>query len=383
MTVEKKKDLIDAKIALVCPGIGNQNRGMESFFENLFIRLKGKARVKLIKGGGESTTDEIKLPNISRDSWLVGGKGDSVTWGRKYLIEEISFFIPLAFHLAFNDYDIIELGDPDLARYILQLKNAFRKNFKIIFMNGFPLIPEFYKDRFDLVQQVSKFNYDEGIKYGVREEKMMLVPHPVDTEVFKPVSQEEKLALKRKYGIPKDKFVILSAGSIDSAFKRMDYLIKEASAFKNDIYLLIAGQENQESKPIKELGRAIFKNNIRFITAKKEEMPFIYNLADLFVLCSLREGFGIVFIEAMASGLPVIAHKHPTMEWILGDCARIIDLSKESSLSSVLSGMIKNKEMIKQIGDDARKRVVEKFSWDNLMPQYLTMFRNILSTSAK
>lgn len=378
MPISNKKDISDAKIALVCPGIGKQNRGMESFFENLFIRLKDKTQVKLIKGGGKSYEDEIKLPNISRDSWLVGGLGESATWGRKYLVEEITFFISLAIHLLYRDYDIIELGDPDLARYILNFKNIFHKNFKIVFMNGFPLPPEFYKDRFDLVQQVSKFNYEEGVKYSVGEEKMALIPHPVDTDNFKPIERNEKLLLKRKYGIPEDKFVILSAGSIDSSFKRMDYLIKETSEFKDDIYLLIAGQENQESKPIKELGPTIFKDNIKFITAKKEEMPFIYNLADLFVLCSLREGFGIVFIEAMASGLPVIAHRHPTMEWILGDCARIIDLSRENSLSSAISGIIADKNAIKNIGDSARKRAVEKFSWDNLMPQYLTMFRNLL-----
>ena len=135
MTSNTKKKIDEIKIALVCPGVGNQQRGLESFFQTLFDKLKNKIDVKLIKGGGSSTKSEFAMPHIKRDSLLLGGKNSPIPWGRRYEVEQVSFFFPLFFHLLYNDYDIVQSSDPYLSVYIHNFKRFFRKKYKSLKSN--------------------------------------------------------------------------------------------------------------------------------------------------------------------------------------------------------------------------------------------------------
>jgi 1,2-diacylglycerol 3-alpha-glucosyltransferase len=365
------------KIALVCSGLGNQNRGLESFFENLYNNLKEKIDLTLLKGGGVSEGSQLKLFNIKRDSVLLGGKNSPISWGRRYKFEQLTFSIPMLLHIISNNYDIIQVSDPDLARYLDSFKNFFRNKYRIIFTNAFPKDPAFYQKRFDLIQQVSKFYLDEALIYGVEEKRMTLIPYAVDTERFAPSIEAEKAALREKFGIPKDSFVVISAGSIDKNMKRMDYLIREVSLLPDKVFLLIVGQEGQESAEIKNFGSKKLRGRIRFATYKNEEMPQVYKAADAFTLCSLKEGFGLVFIEAMASGLPIIAHHHQNMKWIIADCGKTIDLSIDANLAKTISELINNRKLAEELGRKSHERAVINFSWKNQVPNYINMYNSL------
>ena len=377
MHKSENKTLSETSIALICSGLGNQSRGFETFFENLSTKIKNLFNVTLIKGGGKSSAKEINLPHIKRDSWILGGPGSKISWGKRYKLEQFSFFIPLSFHLLLNKYDIVQVSDPELAICLDSFKRVFKRKFKVVFTNAFPVEANFYKSRFDLIQQVSKYYYDDSLSKGVGEGKMKLIPYATDGSRFSPPTQEQKITLRKKYDIPNDKMVILSVGSMDFSFKRMDYLIREISSLKNDAFLLIAGQENQETKVVKDLGRNLLGRNVKFATVKSTDMHEIYKTADIFALCSLKEGFGMVFIEAMSSGLPVIAHNHPNMSWILGNCAKLMDLGKIGELKAGILELTQQRQMLENLSRNARKRAVENFSWDSVINQYKAMYENL------
>jgi len=93
-------------------------------------------------------------------------------------------------------------------------------------------------------------------------------------------------------------------------------------------------------------------------------------------LGSLVEGFGRVYLEALMHGLPVIAHRHPVMEYVLGDEGRLADLSRPGELAGRLGRELKNEH-----NDQASWRrwesVRHRFSWPELAPRYHQMFLEV------
>jgi glycosyltransferase involved in cell wall biosynthesis len=203
---------------------------------------------------------------------------------------------------------------------------------------------------------------------------MTVLPHGVDSNFFNP---DIESSFREKYDIPDDKFLVLSVGTINISHKRMHWIINEIASLKEKPYLVIIGEEDSESPWVKRMGKNILQDNIRFLRINHSEIPQAYRAADLFVLASLTEAFGIVFLEAMATGLPVIAHAHPSQKWILGDSGLTINMEKEGELTSTIGYLMENKEEARILGKKARERVEKTFSWNVLIPKYIDMYKKI------
>ena len=106
--------------------------------------------------------------------------------------------------------------------------------------------------------------------------------------------------------------------------------------------LVIAGAcDSEESKGLIDNTR--IKLGERLIVLQnfdRGQMPEVYALADVFVLCAKKELFGIAFLEAMACGIPCIGHRYPVTEWVIGEGGMAIDMGKEGELASVLVGLM-------------------------------------------
>ena len=98
-----------------------------------------------------------------------------------------------------------------------------------------------------------------------------------------------------------------------------------------------------------------------------------YRAADVFVLGSLQEGFGRVFLEALNHGLPAIAHDHPVMRFVLGSHGTLADLSKAGALADQLSLALPIQNT-PEAAAERRESVRRRFSWPALAPQYRDMF---------
>lgn len=368
----------DIKLGIICPGIGNQQRGFETFYLTLFNKLKGILKVHLIKGSGARSENEHPIPHISRDSFLLGGRNSSIPWGRRYKLEQISFFLPLLFHLYAQKYDIVQLSDPDLALMLNFYRRNIQKNLRIIYTNAVPNQNRLKIKDLDFIQQTSRYFYEEALQIGVGKKAMRYIPYGIEPDIFKNSSDPRKIIEhKKKLGIANSSKIVLSAGSIDSTTKRMDHLIKEIAQIKSDVHLIIAGQRHHESDKVKEVAKRFLGNRVTFLTVAHDEMPKLYSLADIFALCSLEEGFGFVFIEAMSCSIPVIAHDHPSMRSLISDAGVIIDMRCEGRLANAVEHLLKDDKKRKEIGDKAREHIIKNFSWDSVLPRYLEMYKEL------
>jgi glycosyltransferase involved in cell wall biosynthesis len=117
------------------------------------------------------------------------------------------------------------------------------------------------------------------------------------------------------------------------------------------------------------------EGNFSVRSVPHDEVEDYYKASDVFVLGSLSEGFGRVFLEALISGLPVIANEHPVMRFVLGDEGFLLDLSRDGNLAEALALQLK-RPMEAEVAAQRRQSVRQRFSWDALAPAYRDMFRD-------
>jgi glycosyltransferase involved in cell wall biosynthesis len=102
----------------------------------------------------------------------------------------------------------------------------------------------------------------------------------------------------------------------------------------------------------------------------------IYSIADLFVLPSLIEGFGLVVLEAALSGLPVLVHHSPHFQWMLGpQWQTYADMRAPEGLTEPLRIALSNLSGLKIKMKSIRHELVGRFDWSNLVSSYLKMYR--------
>ena len=142
---------------------------------------------------------------------------------------------------------------------------------------------------------------------GLKEKQLVFMPHAIDNNRFavnEKYKNEAKL-LKAKLGVEKGALIFLFAGKLDHN-KNVALLIKAFIGINTkDHYLLIVGDGVKE-KELKDLSK--HHHNIIFLNFQnQQQMPVIYTAADIFVLPSKSETWGLCINEAMAAGKPIIA----------------------------------------------------------------------------
>jgi len=187
----------------------------------------------------------------------------------------------------------------------------------------------------------------------------------VDTERFFPREKDNRL--EEKYNL-KGKTVILFVGNL-LAFKGLHLLIDSLSNINNDqIVLLVIGGGYEEERYRNQAKALGLNNRIIFAGRKSHEkdLPAFYNMGDFLVLPSTHsESFGLVALEAMASGKPVIVSDLPGPAGIVRDGIDgfIVPVNDSERLKKKIELLAGDNAMCNKMGKAARQKTVEKYSW--------------------
>jgi 1,2-diacylglycerol 3-alpha-glucosyltransferase len=371
------------KIYLVCTGVGVINRGLESFARECFDGLKGTEglQIELFKGSGHETPDEHKLWYIPRYSYVANFLGKRVRRSG-YVVEQVSSFFSLINHIRKGKPDIIFSSEYNLGSQLYLWRRQIGVPYKLLFSNGGPLDPPFSKT--DHVHQVAPFYRDIALKAGEPAYKHSLVPYgikvPNEPPLLPPQARDQ---IRAKLGLPLNTPIVLSVGLISSNHKRMDYTINEiASLPAPRPYLVMLGHMDESSDTIIDLARRqLGKNGFTACSVPYSQVSEYYQAADLFVLGSLHEGFGRVYLEALIHGLPCVVNTHPVMHYVLGEQGTFADLSQPSAMARAIIDILQQP----QLPEHAIQRysyVKERFSWESLAPAYMQMFHECLAQKA-
>jgi len=360
------------KVALVCTGIGTASRGFEIFFQTLFRELSGRVDVTLYQGRGPSGPGVRTVRNLPRDAriWSLAPPTRK-NFFRKYKLEQITFapfFLPA---LLRERYDVVHLSEYHLGRILLALTKPHPGRPRFLFHNGHPFPPSMLEP-FDHIQQLTLPRHEEGMRHGWGPRKASLLPIGIDP---RPYARPDRAASRRGLGIPEGDFLVLSVGAVNRWHKRMDHTIRELAAVPGKPRLIVAGSFEEETPEIRREGERLLGERIRFLSVPHDEMPALYRAADLFVLASLYEGFGMAFTEAMAAGCPVVAHRDPTLAWLVGDGGVIMDMSEPGELGAAVGALMEQPGKLRALGERARQRIHDALSWEVLIPKYVETYR--------
>ncbi len=370
------------RIAISSSGLGHVYRGAEIWANNLAYALHERGLdVTLFKGGGKPESDiEEVIPCIKRNSIILGGKESKLPWLWRIRIEGVTFSLVLLMKLILSEkYDIIHIDTEYLSKKVMLAKRLGLLHSKIVCINNGGASEALYRSGMN-IQQVAQHYEDEAKEKGINTKNWFVIPHFVDAKKF---MHRSNINMREKLKIPKNAFVVLSVGAVSRRYKRMDWIIKEFSKFHKEVeknsYLVVVGELEEDSKELIKWGKFLLKDNIRFLSnIPNNEMPSIYSMADVFTLGTLTEVFGIVFLEAMASEVPVIAHNYPVTKWIVGDGGECIDMTQEGRLSSTLKKYT-NDDFRKEKGGKARERAKKLFSKEKMIKDILRMYNQILN----
>jgi glycosyltransferase involved in cell wall biosynthesis len=363
------------KVALLCSGLGNIHRGHEVFAQDLFTLLKDEVDITLLKGGGEPLAREWVIEHVPRNAMSLDGMHLPVApkWQaaaqevERMRVEGETFAYASLKPLLEGGFDVIHCLEQEVCNVIYAYRHLFRKPPKILWSNGGAL-PARNQPQCDFVQE-----HTEGNLANSNRSKAFVIPHGVDLQTF---HRGVDTDFRSRHGIPSDAFVVISVGTICYWHKRMDYVIREVATVP-DAWLVIVGQESSDSPAIKSLGRELMGERIVITTMSHDELPKAYAAADVFTLGSLFETFGIVYIEAMAMGLPVICTNHPNQKSIVKEGV-FIDMKQTGALALVLSS--RNRDTLKDFSEKGLRIVAGHYDLQVLKRQYIDHYQRIAAS---
>ena len=202
---------------------------------------------------------------------------------------------------------------------------------------------------------------------GINENKIEIIPYGVDINKFKP---------KKIYNSEKRKLKLIYVGLIIPR-KGLHRLIDVIKRFdKSEVELYLVGSYSMNAQ--------LYKNNkdiknihfMGFIT--RDELSEMYNQCDVFVFPTLGEGFGMVVLEALACGLPVICSNRAGGNDIItdGESGIVYDSTNDDELYLSIKWFIENQNKLQYMGLNARK-TAEQYTWDRYHKNILEYLQRI------
>ncbi len=361
-------------VFLVCSGLGRINRGYESFTQECFDALAGEPALDLtlFKGGGLPGPRQMVLPNLPRTQppaqklgHLAGKSG--------YWAEQVTFALSLLPRIARRKHDVIYFSDTNVGNLLWHWRRLTRQKYALLFSNGGPMQPPY--PRWDFVQQVAPTHLEAARAAGQPEEKQTLLPYGIQMETdLRVPAPGERDELRRSLGLPIGRAVVLTVGAVNKGHKRMDYVVREVAALPQPRpFLVLLGQPDEETPDVRALAQNLLGDaGYQIRTVPHQEISNYYQAADVFVLASLDEGFGRVFLEAMSRGLPCLAHDYPLTRFVLGSSGALADFTQAGSLTALLCDARQERRDVSQ-WQRRHQATLERFSWQHLGPQYAAM----------
>lgn len=192
--------------------------------------------------------------------------------------------------------------------------------------------------------------------------KVVKIPNGIDLEKFSPKGNKIELDLARP--------IILSVGAL-TWYKHHGRVIKAVAKMPGSSLLIVG--DGPEKNKLESLGRRLLNKRFKIIKVNYKDMPAVYRSCDLFTLPSWdREAFGIVYLEAMASGLGVVAPDDSTRHEIIDDAGLFAEVTNPQKYALAIEEALKTDWKIKV------RTQVAKFSWDKVAKQYEDLLENML-----
>lgn len=224
---------------------------------------------------------------------------------------------------------------------------------------------------------------------GVDQSRVTIVRSGVDCDWFRPPTPDERAAARARLEISDAEFVfVVSAVGALEPRKGHRYLIEAVAALAaTNVKCLIAGQGSIRIDLEREIADRGCAGRVALLGRIDDVRPMLW-ASDVFAMPSLNEGLGVAVLEAMASGLPVIAadvgglREAVEHEGLARRDARptgiVVPAANAGAIAAAIERLAKSAELRSRMGAAARARVVENYSTDTMAMRTLAVYRACL-----
>ena len=290
----------------------------------------------------------------------------------------------------FNKYDyvVIEHGG-----HLYGYKNLYNllgsKLYYHSHTNEIPIQKPLYKN----IIAISEFCRKPWLTY-FNSKDVVLLHNGIDIRKFKAiVSDDDKIKLRKKYGIDKNDFLIIFCGRILKEKGVLELVNAVNNIENNDIKLIVVGglkaMGNKDEKYVKTVHMAADKSKGKIIFTghvDNEKLYKYYQMSNIQCVPSIcEEGAGLVAIEGMATGLALIITKSGGMpEYVTDKCSLIIPNNNMISLNlkKAIMKLYNDRKLCKTLGENAQKRA-NRFSAKNFYHDFINIFDNTVRSVEK
>lgn len=385
------------KIGIDIRMIGKKRTGDEAVFFNLvknLAEIDSQNEYRLLT----DITDEKVLEEIKSDLEIFG-KDTFKIISLKTLNKFTWNFWTLPRYLRKNPVDIY------LTQYITPFFVPKKiKIFTIIHDISFNFYPQLIKfsdlfflkilipvslRRADKIIAVSEFTKNEIIKfYKIAPEKVEVAYNAVGDNFLENISEEKLEEVRKKYNFPENFILYLGTMQprknlpvlIEGFAKVRSHLTPTLSSGRrggNPKLVLAGGRGHNYDKKINEtIKEKSLENNVIFPGfIDEKDKPTVYKLAAVFCFPSLYEGFGIPVLEAMTSGVPVVASDIPPHREIAQNAVSYFNPKSSADLAEKLARLLENSELKISLAQKGQEQA-QKFSWKKTAEKMLTIYQN-------
>lgn len=219
--------------------------------------------------------------------------------------------------------------------------------------------------------------------YRVPAERVAVIPLGVDLEAFRP---RDAAAARALIDVPAGSRVLLAVGRLEP-LKGFDILVRAVAqlTIEEEVLLLIAGGDERatpERERLQAVAREVgVERCVRFLGAVPHEvLPAYYNAADVVVVPSFYESFGLVALEAMASGVPVVASRVGGLVSTISDgrTGYLVPWRCPEPFAEKLDLLLRNEPLRRSLGVAARASM-ERFAWATVAERLAALYAETLA----
>ncbi len=217
-------------------------------------------------------------------------------------------------------------------------------------------------------------------------EKINQLPNGVDIDRFRP--NLDSSLLRTRYGIQPTDRVVLFVGALDRAhyFKGVPDLLQALASLQGEnIRLLVVGDGDLRPSYEQQAHRIGLSDRVRFCGRVSDpDLPAHYALCDLLVLPSTTRGeaFGVVLLEAMATGKPVIASNLPGVRSVVsdGEAGLLVPPGDVARLAQAIGALLDDPSRRQEMGVVGRAKVEAAYTWPRIIARLEQVYQEVLAS---
>ena len=356
------------------PGLHRYERGAEIAFISIARELAKAGDAITLIGAGQSRDGEpyrfLHAGSLARENFESFPTIPALR--NEYAYEELTFAPGLLRQYRPGQYDVTVTCSYPFTNWVLRRSawSGARPPHVFITQNGdWPAYSDSREYRFFGCDGLVCTNPDFYERNKARW-RCRMIPNGVDCTRFQPGMPQ-----RQEFGIPEDRLVVLMVSALIPS-KRVEAGIQAVSQLP-DAHLVVAG-DGPLRDACNELAAHLMPGRFTRLSLTPDRMPALYQSADVFLHLSKEESFGNVFVEAMASGLPIVGHDSPRLRWIVGDDEFLLDTEDPAAVARQVA-------LARQVPPSqrpVRAKKATRFSWSKIGESYREFLQEVVEQAA-